>query len=78
MNVIVQGGLVDLIAMSIIVQRGLVDLIPMNIIVQGGLVNLIPMNVIVQGGLVHGCKVGSNVNREMLFLSWKGCVFLLG
>ena len=29
MNVVVQGGLVDLIAMNVIVQAGLVDLIPM-------------------------------------------------
>jgi hypothetical protein len=36
MNVIVQEGLVDLIAMNVIVQGGLVDLIPMNVIVQGG------------------------------------------
>ena len=30
--------------MNVIVQGGLVDLIPMNVIVQGGLVDLIPMN----------------------------------
>ena len=29
MNVVVQGGLVDLIAMNVIVQAGLVNLIPM-------------------------------------------------
>ena len=29
--------------MNVIVQGGLVDLIPMNVIVQGGLVDLIPM-----------------------------------
>ena len=52
MNVIVQGGLVDLIPMNVIVQEGLVDLIAMNVIVQGGVVDLIAMNVIVQGGLV--------------------------
>ena len=34
MNVIVQGGLVDLIAMNVIVQGGLVDLIAMNAIVE--------------------------------------------
>ena len=50
MNVIVQGGLVDLIPMNVMVQGGLVDL--MNVIVQGGLVDLIPMNVMVQGVLV--------------------------
>ena len=32
MNVIVQGGLVDVIAMNVIVPVGLVDLIPMNVI----------------------------------------------
>ena len=52
MNVMVQGGLVDLIAMNVMVQGGLDDLIPMNVMVQGGLVDLIPMNVMVQGGLV--------------------------
>ena len=57
MNIVVQEGLVDLIPMNVIVQGGLVDLIPMNVIVQGGLVDLIPMNVIVQGGFVHGCLV---------------------
>ena len=30
--------------MNVIVQGGLVDLIPLNVIVQGGLVDLIPMN----------------------------------
>ena len=29
--------------MNVLVQGGLVDLIPMNVIVQGGLVDLIPM-----------------------------------
>ena len=32
MNVIVQGGLVDLIATNVIVQGGLVDFIAMNVI----------------------------------------------
>ena len=34
--------------MNVMVQGGLVDLIPMNVMVQGGLVDLIPMNVMVQ------------------------------
>ena len=48
MNVIVQGGLVDLIPMIVNCARGLVDfiaMIAMNVIVQGGLVDLIAMNV---------------------------------